>query len=70
MATIKFSSKIDERAWEDLKRIAKESHKSVSGLLTEAVEQYVKRHRVRPEVLEHLEDSIRDNEELYRRLAR
>lgn len=70
MATVKFSSKIDERAWEDLKRIAKESHKSVTGLLTEAVEQYVKRHRVRPEVLEHLEDSIRDNEELYRRLAR
>ena len=70
MATVKFSSKIDERAWEDLKRIAKESHKSVSGLLTEAVEQYVKRHRVRPEVLEHLDDSIRDNEELYRRLAR
>ena len=70
MASVKFSSKIDERAWEDLKRIAKESHKSVSGLLTEAVEQYVKRHRVRPEVLEHLEDSIRDNEELYRRLAR
>jgi predicted transcriptional regulator len=70
VATVKFSSKIDERAWEDLKRIAKESHKSVSGLLTEAVEQYVKRHRVRPEVLEHLEDSIRDNEELYRRLAR
>jgi len=70
VATVKFSSKIDERAWEDLKRIAKESHKSVSGLLTEAVEQYVKRHRVRPEVLEHLDDSIRDNEELYRRLAR
>ena len=70
MATVKFSSKIDARAWEDLKRIAKESHKSVSGLLTEAVEQYVKRHRVRPEVLKHLEDSIRDNEELYRRLAR
>lgn len=70
MATVKFSSKIDERAWEDLKRIAKESHKSLSGLLTEAVEQYVKRHRVRTEVLEHLDDSIRDNEELYRRLAR
>lgn len=70
MATVKFSSKIDEKAWEELKRIAKESHRSVSGLLTEAVEQYVKRHRVRPEVLEHLEDSVRENEELYRRLAR
>jgi len=70
VATVKFSSKIDEKAWEELKRIAKESHRSVSGLLTEAVEQYVKRHRVRPEVLEHLEDSVRENEELYRRLAR
>lgn len=70
MATVKFSSKIDERAWEELKRIAKESHKSVSGLLTEAVQQYVKRHRVRPEVLEHLERSMEENAELLRLLAR
>ena len=69
MATIKISSKIDESAWEALKGLAQDSHQSISGLLTEAVEDYVRRRRVRPDVLRHLEDSIERNEELGRRLA-
>jgi len=70
MASIKISSKVDEQAWEDLKALARESHRNVSGLLTEAVVEYVRRHRVRPEVLQHLDDSIRENETLGRLLAR
>ena len=69
MATIKVSSKIEESVWSDLKTIAQESHQSVSGLLTEAVRDYVRRRRVRPAVLEHLQDSIRGNEALGRMLA-
>jgi predicted transcriptional regulator len=70
MATIKISSKIEESVWEDLKNLAAENHRNISGVLTEAIADYVRRHRVRPEVLSHLEDSIRDNEELGRLLAR
>ncbi len=69
MASIKISTKVDEAAWSALKSLARESHQSISGLLTEAVQDYVRRRRVRPDVLRHLEDSIQKNEELGRRLA-
>ena len=42
----------------------------MSGLLTEAVEEYVARRRVRPSVLRHLDDSIAENEELGKLLAK
>ncbi len=70
MATIKISSKVEESSWESLKELAQESHQSISGVLTDAIDDYVKRHRVRPVVLQHLEQSIQDNEELGHLLAK
>jgi len=70
MASIKVSSKVEERVWSDLKALAEESHQNLSGLLTEAIAEYVQRRRVRPTVLKHLEDSIERNETLGRLLAR
>ena len=69
MSMIKISSKVEEEIWNDLKEFARESHQSISGLLTEAIRDYLRRRRVRPEVLEHLNDSISEHEELGRRLA-
>ena len=69
MSAIKISSKVDEAAWSELHDLAKETRRTVSGLLSEAVEEYLARHRVRPDVLRHLEDSIRDNDELGKLLA-
>ncbi|MDZ7804982.1 hypothetical protein [Thiohalophilus sp.] len=70
MANIKISSKVDDATWKELRELAQESHKSISGVLTEAIEDYVRKHRVRPIVLEHLSDSIRENEELGKLLAK
>jgi predicted transcriptional regulator len=70
MQNIKISSKVDEAVWEELKALAKESHQNVSGLLTEAISEYVSRKRVRPVVLNHLDDSMGQNEELGKLLAR
>ena len=73
MATIKVSSKVEEAVWKELKELkelAAESHQNVSGLLTEAIRDYVRKRRIRPEVLRHLEDSIEDNEKLGRLLAK
>jgi predicted transcriptional regulator len=70
MSTIKISSVVEQKEWEDLKALAAESHQNVSGLLTEAIRDYVRRRRVRPVVLDHLEDSILENEELGNLLAR
>jgi len=69
MAPIKVSSKVDKTVWNDLRQLATESHQSISGLLTEAIREYVRRRRVRPDVLRHLEASIAENEKLGRLLA-
>ena len=70
MTKIKISSKVEQREWEALQSIASESQQSISGLLSEAVADYVRKRRLRPAGLSHLEDSIDANEELGRRLAR
>ena len=70
MSTIKISSKVEESAWNDLKQLAQESHRNISGLLNEAIRDYVRRHRVRPDVLKHLNNSIAENEELGHLLAK
>ena len=69
MAAIKISSTVEESVWRELRAVAEESHQSIGGLLTEAIRDYVRRRRVRPEVLKHLDDSMAENEELGRLLA-
>ena len=70
MAAIKISSKVDEEVWQSLRELAEESHQNISGLLTEAIRDYVRKRRIRPQVLEALEDSMNENEELGRLLAK
>jgi predicted transcriptional regulator len=70
MHSIKISSKVDEATWNELKTLAAETHQNVSGLLTEAIREFVARKRLRPDVLNHLEQSIAENEELGKLLAR
>lgn len=70
MATVKISSKVEESVWLDLKDLAKESHQNVSGMLTEAIQDYVGRRRVRPLVMDQLKASMDENEELGQLLAK
>ena len=69
MAAIKISSKVDEQQWRALQDLARESHQSISGLLTEAISDFVRKRRLRPTVLDHLARSMTENEELGKRLA-
>lgn len=69
MAKIKISSKVEQREWEALQQLSRESNQNISGLLSEAVADYVRKRRLRPEVMSHLEDSISENEELGKLLA-
>jgi len=70
MSTIKISSKVEAKVWEELRLLAKESHQNVSGLLTEAIDDYIQRRRVRPVMLDHLADSMNENVELGKLLAK
>ena len=69
MASIKISSKVEQAEWSELQALARESHQSISGLLTEAIRDFVRKRRLRPVVLDHLEESMAENEELGKRLA-
>ena len=69
MQNIKISSKVEEDTWNELKALAAETHQNLSGLLTEAIREYLTRRRVRPVVLRHLEQSIGENEGLGKLLA-
>ncbi len=69
MPAIKISSKVEQKEWCELQKIARESHQSISSLLTEAISDYVRKRRLRPIVLDHFEDSMNENEELGRSLA-
>lgn len=69
MSSIKISSKVEAAVWEELRALAKESHQNVSGLLNEAISDYLRRRRIRPVVLDHLVDSMNENEELGKLLA-
>ncbi len=41
MAGIKISSKFDETVWEEFRILASDSHQNISGLLTEAIREYL-----------------------------
>ena len=69
MTTVKVSSQVEEKTWEELKILASESQQSISGLLTEAIAECVQRRRVRPEVQTALVQSINDNKRLGELLA-
>jgi len=70
MSMIKISSQVDKQSWDEFRALVRESHQNISGVLTEAIRDYVRKKRVRPEVLDHLDVSIRDNEKLGRLLAK
>ena len=70
MSYIKISSKVEEDVWNELKAVARKSRQNVSVILTEAISDYLHRHRIRLAVKSHLTDSIRENDELGKLLAK
>ncbi len=70
MPTVKVSSQVEERTWTEIKELAAESQQIISGVLTEAIAEYVQRRRVRPEVRSALAKSIDANRKLGELLAK
>ncbi len=70
MTTIKISSKVEEETWNSLRALAEESQQNISGILTEAIAEYVQRRRIRPEVQDAFKTSVDENRELGELLAK
>lgn len=66
----KISTIVDDTVWKAFKELAEETHQNIGGLLSEALREFIRKRRLRPDVLRHMEDSIADNEDLGRLLAK
>ena len=70
MKAKKFATQIDEATLEDLRSYAKNTGRSISGVVSEAVEEYLKRVKVRPAFQNSMSEILDDHVELLERLAK
>lgn len=68
--TIKVSTLVDKKVWDAMKDLSEETHQSLSGMLSEALEEYIRRKRLRPDFLKQMDQSLEENEALGRLLAK
>lgn len=67
---VKFSSKLDEAVLSELREYAQDSGRSIASVLTEAVEEYLQRAKVRPAFRAAVDEVLDEHDELLSRLAR
>jgi len=70
MKAKKFATQIDETTLEELRSYAKSTGRSISGVVSEAVEEYLNRARVRPAFRDAMSEVLDDHAELLDRLAK
>ena len=67
---VKFATQVDEKVLKSVRALAKETDRSISKIVTEALAAYVQRARVRPAFESAMDDVLNQHEEVLRRLAR
>lgn len=67
---VKFASQIDEKTLKELKSYVKETDRSISSVLTTAVQEYLERARLRPAFKKAAEEVLSEHAELLGRLAK
>lgn len=67
---IKFASQIDEKTLKELKSFVKQTDRSISSVLTEAVQEYLARARLRPAFKKAATKVLSQHAELLHRLAK
>ena len=70
MKARKFATQIDEKALEELRSYAKITGRSISSVVSEAVEEYLKRASVRPAFRDAMSEVLEDHTELLKKLAK
>ena len=70
MKLVKFATQVDEKVLKELRAVAKETDKSISKLVTEALAAHIQRVRVRPAFRSAMDEVLDEHDELLGRLAR
>jgi hypothetical protein len=66
----KFATQIEETTLEDLRAYARSTGRSISGVVNEAVGEYLKRASVRPAFRSAMDEVLEEHAELLKRLAK
>ena len=69
MKARKFATQIDEKTLEELRSYAKTTGRSISSVVSEAVEEYLKRASVRPAFRDAMSEVLEDHAGLLKKLA-
>jgi hypothetical protein len=67
---VKLASQIDARVLAELRQFAKENDRTLSGVLTRAVDEFLQRARVRPAFRKASDEVLEEHQQLLRRLAK
>ena len=67
---VKFATQVDEKVLKEIRALAKETDKSISKVVTEALAAHIQRARVRPAFEGAMEEMLNEHEEVLKRLAR
>ena len=70
MKAKKFATQIDEKTLKDLKSYTKETDRSISSVVNEAVAEYLHRSKLRPAFRNAMDEILDDHQELLKRLAK
>ncbi|MGE0550175.1 MAG: ribbon-helix-helix domain-containing protein [Kofleriaceae bacterium] len=70
MKLVKFATQVDKKVLDELRAVAKETDKTISKLVTEALADYLQRVRIRPAFRRAMDEVLDEHDELLRRLAR
>lgn len=70
MKVRKFATQINENTLDELRSYAKSTGRSISGVVSEAVEEYLNRAKVRPAFQNSMSEILDDHAELLDRLAK
>ncbi len=70
MKAVKFATQIDAKVAKDLREFAEQADRSISGIVSEAVAEYLQKRRIRPAFRSALDEVLADHEELLKRLAK
>ncbi len=70
MKAKKFATQIDETVLKDLKSFVKQSDRSISSVVSEAVAEYIHRAKLRPAFRTAMDEVLEEHSELLKRLAK
>ncbi len=70
MKVKKFATQIDEAVLKDLKNFVKATDRSISGVVNDAVKEYLGKAQLRPAFRSAMDEVIEDHAELLKRLAK